>query len=1078
MPPKTPVVSTRLAPPRLHKRILLRPRLTSLLLGALDYRLTILQAGAGYGKTTALAALKDCGYPFSWYHLGSEDADPYVFFLHLFQSLRMAQPDLPEDALALLESEELNPKDLPWSEIVEAFVNDLAEKIHSPALVVLDDVHTLNEAADVLRILDRLVDRAPADLHFLISSRTPVRLPGLVAWRAKGEVLFVGQEDLAFTVEEIASLFRERYAISLTDEDIRSLAAETEGWAIALQLYGQGLKSGAVVSPAGRRPFPPGTGAEGLFDYLAQEVFAQLSPDVRQFLQVTAVLRELNVSICNQLRSENDSDQYLRYLYEHGLFLVDLGGESIRYHHLFREFILRRLPDAERRELNRKAAVLELERNQEEDAIYHFLRAGAFPEAAAVMVDLGETLVRAGRLETLNKWIAALPPDVLHGFPQLMVYLGDIARLRSRFDEAMGWYRQAEERSRGLGEMRGASLALHGQARVYLDTVNPSQAEKVLQEALRIADGTEDRENRARLLELIAENRLNLGRLDEAERYRDQARQLREMGPAEMELSVRVLLRTGKLEQARLILEERVQEERRAPILRPRAHRETLLLLSLILAFEGQAEAALAFASEGTERGKLLDSPFITAVGLMRQGHARLLRRTPQDYEEACRCYQEAISIADRLEVPRLKVEAMWGICRAHGFRGQVEDAERAAQEGLSLGRQAGDEWISALILVSMGGGYALAGRYPEALESLDQARAQFIQVSDSFGECVARLWQCLVWWKTGEKNRLERSLDDLLRLVSQFGYGFLFTQCSLIGPPEVRQLVPLLLLARGQTRHKAFVESLLARLGLAGIEYHPGYQLRVQALGPFRVWRDEEEISPGEWRRENARQLFQVLLTFRRTPLERDRLIEILWPDMEVESGIRNLKVALSTLFRVLDPGQTRDNPSAFIARDGSLYCLRQAADLRLDVDQFEKLVEEGDRLPDREIEHKTDCYQEALKLYQGDYLQDNPYADWCSEERERLLDTYLRTANRLAHLLSARRQWEDVLAVSHAILAHDACWEEAYRLLMTAYIELGNRAQALRAYQRCLDKLESELGTKPSLTTLRLYEELFPGQ
>ncbi|MBZ5543610.1 MAG: diguanylate cyclase, partial [Acidobacteriia bacterium] len=179
---------------------------------------------------------------------------------------------------------------------------------------------------------------------------------------------------LAFTIDEIASLFRDHYAISLSDEDIRSLAAETEGWAIALQLYGQGLKSGAV-SPAGRGPLPPGTGAEGLFDYLAQEVFEQLSPDVRQFLQVTAILRELNASICNQLRGQNDSDQYLRYLYENGLFLVDLGGESIRYHHLFREFILRRLPDAERSELNRKAAVLQLERKNEEDAIYHFLRA-------------------------------------------------------------------------------------------------------------------------------------------------------------------------------------------------------------------------------------------------------------------------------------------------------------------------------------------------------------------------------------------------------------------------------------------------------------------------------------------------------------------------------------------------------------------------------------------------------------------------------------------------------------------------------------------------------------------------------
>src|SRR5512135_2242493 len=105
---KTPVVRTRLAPPRLHRRILIRPRLTTLLLGSLDYRLTILQAGAGYGKTTALAALKECGYAFAWYHLGHEDSDPFVFLLHLIQTIQSALPDLPGETAAALESKELN----------------------------------------------------------------------------------------------------------------------------------------------------------------------------------------------------------------------------------------------------------------------------------------------------------------------------------------------------------------------------------------------------------------------------------------------------------------------------------------------------------------------------------------------------------------------------------------------------------------------------------------------------------------------------------------------------------------------------------------------------------------------------------------------------------------------------------------------------------------------------------------------------------------------------------------------------------------------------------------------------------
>jgi hypothetical protein len=60
-----------------------RPRLSERLLQARDYRLTLLQAGTGYGKSTALAALTQTGQPLVWYQLHGEDSDPFVSLLHL-----------------------------------------------------------------------------------------------------------------------------------------------------------------------------------------------------------------------------------------------------------------------------------------------------------------------------------------------------------------------------------------------------------------------------------------------------------------------------------------------------------------------------------------------------------------------------------------------------------------------------------------------------------------------------------------------------------------------------------------------------------------------------------------------------------------------------------------------------------------------------------------------------------------------------------------------------------------------------------------------------------------------------------
>ncbi len=1064
------LLRVKLLPPRLTKRVLVRPRLIQQLLEALNYRLTILQAGAGYGKSTALATLAEQGIPIVWYQLEREDSDPALFLFYLIHGFRSLFPDGFELALAFIEehSDQFRP-----TLVLDILLDELAKRITSPHFFVLDDAHFLRESPETLRLLDRFIAHSPPDLHTILSTRYALNLPTLIRWKAHGEVLEIRQEDLAFTPEEIKALFLRKYRLFLSPSEIALLAERTEGWPIALQLVWKALQS--RITPNLSRALEQVTGpTESLFLYLAREVLEQLEPRVRDFLLKTAVLQELSPSICDCLCETTDSVSIINYLMENGLFIVDLGEGLFRYHHLFREFLYHQLSPQEAREAHLRAAKCFTKMGDEAKAVHHFLAAQAWEEAAAIIDNLGRDMVQAGRLETLSQWLGMIPPEVLAAHPALLIYLGDIARLRSRFHEALGWYQQAEERYRLRGDNRGVGQALRGKARVYLDTVDPVQAERYLQEALRLADGQEDRESFARLLELLAENQLNLGRPEEAERLRAQARTLREEGPGEAELAVRVLLRTGRLNEARRLLEEQAERERREPVLRPRAHRETLLILSLVLAFQGEAEAAYYCAVDGTKRGQLLNSPFVTAVGYMRQGHSWLIRDDPDGYSQACRCYQEAIAISEDLAVPRLKVEAFWGLCRAHGFNGELDAALEAAHKGIEIAQRAGDEWITALIRVSMGAGYVLAGEYNLAVDWLSRALNSFRECSDPYGEAVARLWLCLTWWRKKDQARLRRDSEELLSLVHSHGYDYLFTRRTLLGPPDPRMAVPILLYARDSGLHPACVDRLLKSLGLEKTEVHPGYQLRVQTLGPFRVWRGTKEISPSEWRREKARRLFQVLITYRRTMLDRDQILEMLWPDLDPETAKRDFKVALSTLCKVLEPERQEGMPSAYIIRDRSRYGLRPGADIWLDVEEMEKEITSGDKLlnlePDKALEH----YKRALVLYGGDYLEDCLYESWCSEERERILILYLRTAERVAELLARKEVWDEVLNVCRAILARDPCWEQAYRWMMLAYARTGRRAQALKTYRKCVERLRKELQVDPSPATVQLYEEI----
>ncbi len=505
------LLRTKIIPPPRHARTLPRPRVSQALLQALDYRLTILQAGAGYGKSTALSELAGEFAALVWYQVNEEDNDPLVFLLHLCHAAAHALPGIPDLPLAFLEAWDGTQGPLPWRSVLDQFINALSAHLTAPALLVIDDAHLVTDSAEAhtAHIIDRLVGRAPAQLHLLLSGRPTITLPTIGRLRAQGEVLSLDQSILTFTNAETATLFAIHYGVELTADEVEALQTYSEGWAIALQLIWQSLRNQPSAFDFARRW--QADSLEVLFDVLAREVFERQPADIRDFLLVTATLRDLPPEACDAIRSASDSAAMLAYLKRQDLFVVETAGGALRYHHIFHNFLHQQTPTAQREAWNRAAAAWFRKQNNPETAIYHLLEAKAWDEMAALLDSYAATLLATGRLDTLAANIDALPPETLHQHPGLVFTLGELARLHSRFDEALGWYTQAETIWRAHGQQDGLARALRGQARVYLDTVNPSRAEELLEKAIRLSDGFDDRESQVRLFELLAENKLNAG---------------------------------------------------------------------------------------------------------------------------------------------------------------------------------------------------------------------------------------------------------------------------------------------------------------------------------------------------------------------------------------------------------------------------------------------------------------------------------------------------------------------------------------------------------------------------------------
>ena len=255
----------------------------------------------------------------------------------------------------------------------------------------------------------------------------------------------------------------------------------------------------------------------------------------------------------------------------------------------------------------------------------------------------------------------------------------------------------------------------------------------------------------------------------------------------------------------------------------------------------------------------------------------------------------------------------------------------------------------------------------------------------------------------------------------------------------------------------------------------YEGFELRVQTLSRFRVWRNGEEIESTDWKREKSLHLFQFLITMRQqaSRLHKEQIIDYLWPEVDTDVGNQNFKVALHALNKVLEPERKPRTDPLFVQRHDLTYSLNMDI-IWIDSDTFDQAVIAGNQaLSDDDKITAAQYYQLALEIYQGDYLPERRYEDWSSAERERLQILALGMMTILADLLVDDSPLESI-RLTQRVLSIDPIWEDAYRTQMRAYLAQGNRPMAIRTYQQCVEALEKELGITPLPETQKLMQQI----
>jgi DNA-binding SARP family transcriptional activator len=247
------------------------------------------------------------------------------------------------------------------------------------------------------------------------------------------------------------------------------------------------------------------------------------------------------------------------------------------------------------------------------------------------------------------------------------------------------------------------------------------------------------------------------------------------------------------------------------------------------------------------------------------------------------------------------------------------------------------------------------------------------------------------------------------------------------------------------------------------------GHLLTVHLLGRLEVRLDDVTVE--DWPSGRGRSLLKYLVTHRDPWPRREQLMEAFWPEAAPAAARNSLNVAVHGLRRAF-----RDSAGVqvVVLEDGS-YRLAPGLGLWLDTDEFELHVAAGRRLEAAgDLARAAASYEQALALYQGDFLADDPYEDWPAMTRERLLLAYLDVLDRLSGLYFGQHQYGACVALCRLLVERDRCREEAHRRLMRCYTRQGQPHLALRQYQACADALDQDLGVDPDPATVSLAEQI----
>jgi DNA-binding SARP family transcriptional activator len=217
-----------------------------------------------------------------------------------------------------------------------------------------------------------------------------------------------------------------------------------------------------------------------------------------------------------------------------------------------------------------------------------------------------------------------------------------------------------------------------------------------------------------------------------------------------------------------------------------------------------------------------------------------------------------------------------------------------------------------------------------------------------------------------------------------------------------------------------------------------------------------------GKWLQQRPGHVLKYLVCERNRVVHAEEIAEALWPGAG-PTALNNVRHFIHSLRDKLEPDRPKRAPSSFIAAVQGGYAIDRRR-VQIDADEFEEAAKKGVDAARRGNTAEAEAeLEKALELYRGDFLSDEPYAEWAYAERDRLRGTTTQCLRLLATIFAKRDDIDRAAGVLEQLAELEPYDAEVHKQLLTAWLRIGRRTEAARRYTSFRMRMLREFGEEP---------------